>query len=107
MKRVERYKVLRVVATIGVLSAILLVSHAFDTHNRTLLAVGVVAAFAAMYALSRSLRRPASAELLMSEDWQPHDRFNPYTGLPMVDGAVDIQGNLYGTHSGDAHRRGG
>ena len=107
MKRVERYKVLRVFAAIGVVSSILIASHAFDTHNRPLLAVGVGTAFAAMYALARLLRRPGAADLLMSDDWQPNDRYNPYTGLPMIDGVVDMQGNLYGTHSSDAHRRGG
>lgn len=107
MKRVERYKVLRVVAAIGLAGAVVLANHAFDAHDKALLAIAVAIAFVAMLFVAHASRQLGNSDIVMRDDWEPTGRVNPATGLPMVSSSFDIGGNAEGFRRHDHYRLGG
>ncbi len=107
MKRVERFKAMRVVGAIGVVGGILLASHAFDLHDKAVLAFAVVFAFGSMFLIAHASRRLGRSDAIMSDDWEPTRRVNPATGLPMLSNSIDAAGNPYGFREHGGHRLGG
>jgi hypothetical protein len=107
MKRVERYKVLRVVAVIGLVGAIVLANHAFDAHDKALLAIAVVIAFVGMFFIAHASRQLGNSDIVMRDDWEPTSKVNPATGLPMLSSSIDAAGNPYGFRQHGGHRLGG
>lgn len=107
MKRVERYKAMRVVGAVGVIGGALLANHAFDAHDKAVLAVAVVLAFVAMFIVAYASRQLGSSDIVMRDDWEPTSRVNPATGLPMVGSSFDVGGNAEGFRRHDHYRLGG
>ena len=107
MKRVERYKAMRVVGAVGVIGGALLANHAFDAHDKAVLAVAVVLAFVAMFIVAYASRQLGSSDIVMRDDWEPTSKVNPATGLPMLSSSIDAAGNPYGFRQHGGHRLGG
>ena len=103
-------RAIQVFGVAGIVGAIWLGNHAFDVHDKGLVVVAAALGFGAIGALGLVGHRIRSSrirpELIMNDEWEPIPRFNPATGLPMLDGSIDAHGNHYGTHSSDAHRLG-
>lgn len=106
MNLIERYRTLRVICSVALVGSVLGVNIAFDAHSDAVMFASIVAAFAAMFGILHATRQLGRQDLIMSDHWSPPNEYNPYTGLPMLDGALDVQGNLYGTRSSESHRRG-
>ena len=112
MKHVARNRTLLIPGAVGCLIALLLGNYAFDKHDIGLIGLSVVLGFGAFTLFAVRWHRQhestgRDAEVRMSDDWTPHTGINPSSGLPMVDGAIDVQGNAYGSSHFDHQRRGG
>jgi hypothetical protein len=106
MKRVERYRTMRVLLGIALVGSVVAVNFAWDAHNDAAMFTAIITAFASLLGILHATRKLGRQDLIMSDHWHPPNEYNPYTGLPMLDGALDVQGNLYGTRSSESHRRG-